>query len=648
MEAHFRIFLLIILMSKSAIGQDERPYYDAIELARLFNKYQKQSPPVKIPLSDPNVIAILESYFKNSTDLDAEINSHPLLKDYFSSGGNASINSTSLLNTRVGVSSLGALDVSTLADGFAKFLVKRTKEELNAAFFNKFYDLISKPEYKDAQLLFPFTYGMLQAIGSEIYNYEAYLNGLREAFEKDLHSLLPSLKKVIEDGTHSSFFTANPQLKAICLSSIYVGDGLLKKNHPGQIIADFPIDYLSDPSLLNVKGSMQTLRLFSESIRSTGTTQYWITTEELAQLIQDPISLNIYFGLIYQQAKNENIQFKNGVRLDTIIAKGSDQRKALEIYLKELQKLANVVTRSIESIKDLEKDKVSFEHYFSLYSSSLDLIEHASSLYKVQDLKLPKPDDKLLTQISLARAGGNIALDINRRNYSSAIIGIYELYASTITDKSAEPVKPFILKYGAFMAAVVQAEDSDEVAAAIEAVALPSGSSRIKRESAFNVSLNSYVGLFTGYERIKGVDNDGFKFNSYGVAAPIGISISRGHSILFLGTGDKGWKEGKKGWSSSLFLSVVDIGALAAFRFANDTIETVPNVELKDIISPGVFLSIGIPKAPLSFNLGYQAGPLLRKVDEDLNLEYNQNYTRFSISLCVDIPLVNFYTKQHN
>jgi hypothetical protein len=110
----------------------------------------------------------------------------------------------------------------------------------------------------------------------------------------------------------------------------------------------------------------------------------------------------------------------------------------------------------------------------------------------------------------------------------------------------------------------------------------------------------------------------------------------------------------------------VDIGALASFRFDTDkmqnvegsdttttTIYQVPEIKLKDIISPGVFFSIGIPKTPLSINLGIQMGPNLRKVsisstgDEEVVNDYNDRiYWRYSASLVVDIPLLNFYTTQ--
>ncbi|HYG15622.1 MAG TPA: hypothetical protein VEC12_07695, partial [Bacteroidia bacterium] len=97
-------------------------------------------------------------------------------------------------------------------------------------------------------------------------------------------------------------------------------------------------------------------------------------------------------------------------------------------------------------------------------------------------------------------------------------------------------------------------------------------------------------------------------------------------------------------WSSTILLSMVDIGAVAAFRFTNDSAEEIPTVQLQDIFSPGIFYSLGFPNSPVSLNIGYQMGPLLRKVTVQSN-QYGQSYSRFSIALCVDIPLLNFYTR---
>jgi hypothetical protein len=192
-----------------------------------------------------------------------------------------------------------------------------------------------------------------------------------------------------------------------------------------------------------------------------------------------------------------------------------------------------------------------------------------------------------------------------------------------------------LAKYGSFMANVATAKTADEVAKAIEIAALPVGFSRVKRETIFNVAVNAYVGPFIGYERIRGVDSSG-KVNSYGITAPIGVSLSKGYSVLFFNSNHRS--------SSSIFFSLFDIGAITAFRFTNDSTEKVPTIQLKDIISPGIYFSHGFGRTPISLNIGYQAGPVLRRVRLDEN-EYSKAYSRISISLVVDIPVFNLYSR---
>jgi hypothetical protein len=197
-----------------------------------------------------------------------------------------------------------------------------------------------------------------------------------------------------------------------------------------------------------------------------------------------------------------------------------------------------------------------------------------------------------------------------------------------------------LLKYGTFMSAIIDAKTSDDVEAAIESAALPVGSARIKRESTFNIALNAYCGPYMGYERVYDLDPKWMSaskstVNSYGLTAPVGISVSYGGNC----------KRAKNHSSYSLFLSVIDIGAIASFRFSDTLTEVLPTIQLKNILSPGIFFSYGIPKSPISVNAGWQMGPLLRKVDAQINENtYSDRYVRVSLSICIDIPIVNFYT----
>lgn len=78
------------------------------------------------------------------------------------------------------------------------------------------------------------------------------------------------------------------------------------------------------------------------------------------------------------------------------------------------------------------------------------------------------------------------------------------------------------------MASVISAKNSDEVKSIIESVALSAGSSRVKRESKFNVSV--YLGFFVGHEWIKNVENERI-INNYSLSALIGASFSWGSKI---------------------------------------------------------------------------------------------------------------------
>lgn len=544
------------------------------------------------------------------------------------------------------LSAAGNLDVTKIADGFARFLVNRTKEELNVAFFSRFYKEINKKEYTDLQILFPQTYKLLSAIGDEIYNYSVYLNNLRQAFEKDLASLLPNLPKVVERGVYAQYFKEHPELKATVLSALYVGNGLVQKKHPGQIIGEYDVNLLNAVNI-DVKAGVQTGILFSESLRSNGTDHYWISSDSLKLLLDDPLTLKFYFGLLYQQAHVQQIKFNKDSLTHILKRELPDNLTAYHSFIKGFIAQATTLTESIKNLAGKAPDKRDFADYYGFYNETLNTIEYAMQVADLKGINITIPET-FKDHVANVRTAGDIALDLNRRNYGSAIINTYTLYKNTFVKEEIETSKPgkveeLLMKYGSFMAAVAEAENSEEVAKAIETAVLPVGSSKIKRTTSFNVSVNAYTGLFTGHEWIKGLENkDKTTFNTFGVTAPIGIAFSGGHRLLF-------WKK-KAEWSTSLFLSLVDLGAIAAFRFGDDTTAQVPTIHLKNIIAPGAFLSLGIPNTPLSANFGVQMGPNLRKIDNNKELvpsEDNNNkiYWRLSAGICVDIPLLNLHTR---
>jgi len=557
------------------------------------------------------------------------------------------------------LSSIGGLDVTKYADGLAKFLVKRVKQELSVAFFERFKAIIDGT--KDIRTVFPQTAILLDAIDVEVYDYERYIHNLREAFKADITTLHRNLPGIVTN--HPEFFNRQKELKAALLSSCYIAGELESQSHPGDILANYPIEYLQETGL-DFSGAIQTLQLLSASFRDTVSgehARYWVPISALRLLVNNKLSLKYYLGLLRHEAKAKynSVAFHNNnlvalldevaVRYDSVAAIYSAYKR----YVLRFAEKTDALNQMIEEYRKIEKiDSAALEKYGTYLRAAVDMIQYctqASTLPVIKDhTEIPDLDSLFNRYFQIAYSTSDLLTDISKKNYSAAINDLVRIYHlvrvkplqenGTINKKAASAsvlAQNRLAKYGSFMANVATAKTADEVAKAIEIAALPVGFSRVKRETIFNVAVNAYVGPFIGYERIRGVDSSG-KVNSYGITAPIGVSLSKGYSVLFFNSNHRS--------SSSIFFSLFDIGAITAFRFTNDSTEKVPTIQLKDIISPGIYFSHGFGRTPISLNIGYQAGPVLRRVRLDEN-EYSKAYSRISISLVVDIPVFNLYSR---
>jgi len=176
---------------------------------------------------------------------------------------------------------------------------------------------------------------------------------------------------------------------------------------------------------------------------------------------------------------------------------------------------------------------------------------------------------------------------------------------------------PKVIRYINLLAAITKAENSAAVEALLETYALPAGSSRIKKVSSFNVAVNAYVGGFFLRSNTLG---EGFT-NTYGLTAPIGITIS------------KGWQR----WGSlSLFAGVFDIGGTIRYKLDNNG-KYQQDISLAGIVSPGVHVAYGFPwYVPLSLGIGSQWLSPTSTVSNKINLQPS-----FNMFIGVDIPLFN-------
>jgi len=180
-----------------------------------------------------------------------------------------------------------------------------------------------------------------------------------------------------------------------------------------------------------------------------------------------------------------------------------------------------------------------------------------------------------------------------------------------------------IIEYVNLLASVSTAENSQAVESLLEAEALPAGSSRIKKVTAFNISVNAYVG---GFGR---VNNEGSGFtNNYGFTAPIGFAFSKGF---------------EKAGSASIFLGIFDIGGIIRYKLNNEG-KYEQDISFAGIVSPSVQAVYGFPwYLPLSIGFGCQ---WISPTTTESNAIHLKPF--FNAFIGVDIPLFNLTAVKKN
>jgi hypothetical protein len=623
----------------------------------------------KFPFNDKTK-PVFEKYFgvDIASGYTQKIENNPFLKDIFVFQPAAATPTVNEAYKSGPLEKIGNLDVTNFAFGMADFLIERAKTELNTAFFKRLNDALDDAYLKT---LFPKTKKVLEVIGVEIYQYNHYLNALRTAFAEDLKALLDHLPAVIDLLKDKGVIKPNSEEYHLLHLLAEIGGWVQEKLHPGEILSrTAESSHLiawggSEKSeYKDVFSIVECSALFSESFRNTGNGQYWVGEDQFVQL-KDSTTLKIYLGLVFEISKTlpyNNIKFNISGGKKTLtevlneigIAWNTNKIPQIIEFLQQLRDGSRDAVLAIETLDKLKdelnkntdisnRDKRAqlFDASLNVYKSFVNLLKVA---YEIDKLPFPNantfkvsPEAKNL--VDLLQIGGDIGSQLLNGQYSGAVTNIAIILKYGI--KTNELTPPF-LKYGTFMANIVEAETPEDAKAAIEAIALPPGSYTIKRESACNIAFNGYIGAFYGQERIDGVADNGF--NNIALTAPVGIAFSLGN----IG------KNCKNPWSFSLFAPIIDLGVIASYRLKTDNtstqtndLETLPTVKLKHIIAPGLFAEIGIKGTPLSLGFGGQFGPRLRNLDATANPadEIGDTYFRLGGSLKVDIPLLNLYNK---
>ena len=424
----------------------------------------------------------------------------------------------------------------------------------------------------------------------------------------------------------------------------------------------------------NITSSIELSNLISQSLVSRDDKQVWISTSELNSLFNSKTALKIYFGLLLsKELSAENKTVINFYKSDSIkITFGDILIKAHKDYTKYEPQLSSLIKNTYAaynstnnavkkmiaaSEKSVETDPQVLYDYYKTLTSSLKPVAHNQLLIALVGKDIGTSYDKVEKFLN---PSADIAYHITTKKYSAAIydasilLSVLNDYKIAATDKKGniiedtdgktiivnydgfKPITKSFLKYGTLISTVANAQSSDEVKNAIEASVLPVGSSSIKRNSAWSISLNGYVG---GYWSYRSNQN---QIPILGLSAPIGVNFSKGGLNKWF----KGFSSSGNWGGLSANIQIIDLGALVNYYLLKGDTASIPNdftVRLSNIFAPGFNLCYNIPKTPLSIAWGGQYIPTLYKYEQinGTNQLTPTNAFRMQFSLLVDIPMYN-------
>jgi len=529
--------------------------------------------------------------------------------------------------------------VMTFADGFAGYLVNRTEQELSKAFLNNITKKILQ-EKNNLSFFCPITQAQLSVIHSEVFNFNDYLEALREGFIADMASLPGNTELFLKNKEYCRGCADKNEGK-IMIDLLHVGQQMVNGESPINMI-----EYLAHPDfsaiqaaakdttnleMFNIASGLRFLQLVSESLRDPSSDDQrkpWYPYRQLQAEFKDPEILRIYLGLLWQ--KSESISFVLPDSTKCSLRELMSSSQSVDMWYKSIESMGEWMQLIQFSLVKGEKAEMSVTDQFFTYSQAVTDLLLAVNKTGHLLLKFNDKDIIPIKYIFLMRQCNALYFNVRQRKYGAGLGNV--IYCLSLLKEDADEKNKIseFLRSANFIAAIAEASSPEEINRAIESYALPPGSSEEKKyQGRFSVALNAYTGLALGWERL-GQDQSSKVVGA--ISAPLGMNFS-------LGLGKSG--------SIGTFVPLIDVGAVTAYRFKDDNSGDLPELTWSNILSPGLYAIYSTPRnSPFAFGYGVQFGPGLRKVVETesgtkLNIE--KSGWRKGFFLSVDIPITYFY-----
>ncbi|KAA3637423.1 MAG: hypothetical protein DWQ02_06795, partial [Bacteroidetes bacterium] len=360
----------------------------------------------------------------------------------------------------------------------------------------------------------------------------------------------------------------------------------------------------------------------------------WISKEDLADILDGGEAQNVFLGLLAQRLE--------GVKqIGKFSTKGVAQ--LIQLTIADLDELPSFM--AVDSTGQV--DSLAFFRKAAFAVNTMNRILELPLVVEPDNPGTFEPLTEQFPELSKVPDISTQALDfifyINVKNHAKAVSSLIQLFTSldyeTLLNNpklSKEQVEhrtkaiEYLKEYGNFIAGLIDAKQSDEVKDLLDNIADPPGSSRTKRTNKLTVGINAFLGANVGNETWSGDElNDDDNFTSIAPSMPFGFAIS----------GLIGKKDPE---SFSLFLSLIDLGGLFAFRADPDAVGE-SNINFRNVFKPGFQVQWNLKKSPFYLSAGGHFGPTFRTLNDEL---ISLNSRRFFLGFGIDVPVFTLYTRK--
>jgi hypothetical protein len=616
-------------------------YYDALTLGRHMSEGQLER-------SSDTVFMILDKYIQpgvnNTKQQIIDSVNETSVKDFnpfieISGGTEGNINALIKGGISKGLSSLGGLDVTSIANGVATFMIERSKEELTVAFFNHFKKFVEKNQ--EFKVLFPKTTGNLENLVA--YKYPEMLPALRTSFYEDLQNITYHLDDVLELPRYQALLKNFPEIRVTIRSIRLVHEIESGASHPADVLTKFSnftewSDPLANSDFQNFGNTIKFSAMFSNSVRDStslskssngkrGTAKAWVSFNELQSLIQDANAFNLYLGLIYQQSKTQKIHWFHDGKVYTFTSIMEKQKENIFLFenkLTEFIELADEVDNTLDTLLQKKKNKIPItnDDYYNYINTSLNVIEYG---FSIADLFIDNNKFVVSDYAKIARMSNDLYRHVYREEYTQAITNATDILKSIkamlSNDKQVliAEVKRNNVSLGTDSFDELTSKDTTIITVKLKDN--PSLVNKIKALYNSREALENYSGFLAGATKyglfmanlVKANSEEEVQAVLESSALPVGSSSIKKNSkwnIAFQSYLGAYWSstdansfQSEKAWSNkfgviapigfsfsyglekcgslSLFASLIDLGAIVDYKLKYDTVQTNSTTTVK-------------------------------------------------------------------